>query len=558
MYIMNSTIVAAPGKVLIAGGYLVLDKNYSGLVISVDSFVYSAIQTSCLNNSNSYNDSLTNQPNISYDSNSFNIKVKSFQFTDGFWEYKVIKSITADGGITVDVKQVCPVDSNKNKFIQTVLETSFLIICHKDPESIISMCNSSSTLLIVIGTDNDFNSQRSYFNNTTPKPSSENINDPYNSEPITLDKLMSLPKFNTTNTTLSKVNKTGLGSSAALVSSLTASILLHFGIVSKSSFCSTSQLSNHSSINSHANIDLQLVHNAAQFSHCLAQGKIGSGFDVSCAIFGSHVYNRFSPSSIDAAMSKADIKTINHVVDPNNLAFDSIIKKTSLPHGLHLVLADIDSGSNTPSMVSKVLSWKKSNPSLSFEVWESISEKNNLLCSYFDKLNSLFSLDPIQYNSALDNCSNLPGIKWDSLISNGQLGISVYYQTISVLSSIFEKSREVRSLMKKMGELSGVPIEPDQQTYLINECLLNPGVAMAGVPGAGGFDAIYCIVIGDRNRHLLFSSAVFTRNSSSSSGNSINVSPLTCKQGPANNDGCVLVDENNTRTEILKFHLSQL
>ncbi|OMJ07619.1 putative phosphomevalonate kinase, partial [Smittium culicis] len=100
----QTTIVAAPGKVLIAGGYLVLDKNYSGLVISVDSFVYSAIQTSCDNSSNSYNDSLNNRPNISYDSSSFNIKVKSFQFTDGFWEFKATKSITVDGRITVDVK----------------------------------------------------------------------------------------------------------------------------------------------------------------------------------------------------------------------------------------------------------------------------------------------------------------------------------------------------------------------------------------------------------------------------------------------------------------------
>ncbi|OMJ11816.1 putative phosphomevalonate kinase [Smittium culicis] len=422
------------------------------------------------------------------------------------------------------------------------------------------MCNSSSTLLIVIGTDNDFNSQRSCFNNSNPKPNKESIekiDDAYNSEPITLDKLMSLPKFNTTNTALSKVNKTGLGSSAALVSSLTASILLHFGIVSKSSFCSTSQLKNHSSINNPVNFDLQLVHNAAQFSHCLAQGKIGSGFDVSCAIFGSHVYNRFSPSSIDSAMSMADINNVNHVVDPHNLVFDSIVKKTSLPHGLHLVLADIDSGSNTPSMVSKVLAWKKSNPAQSLEVWETISEKNNLLCSYFDKLNSLFSQDPIQYSSALDKCSSLPGIKWRSLTSNDQLSDPVYCQTISALTSIFERSSEVRSLMKKMGELSGVPIEPDQQTYLINECLLNPGVAMAGVPGAGGFDAIYCLVIGDRNRNMLFSSAVFTRNSSSGDGISINVSPLTCKQGPANNDGCVLVDDNNSRTEILQFHLSQ-
>jgi phosphomevalonate kinase len=30
----------------------------------------------------------------------------------------------------------------------------------------------------------------------------------------------------------------------------------------------------------------------------LAQGKVGSGFDVSAAVFGSQVYNRFDPRVI--------------------------------------------------------------------------------------------------------------------------------------------------------------------------------------------------------------------------------------------------------------------
>jgi phosphomevalonate kinase len=64
-----------------------------------------------------------------------------------------------------------------------------------------------------------------------------------------------------------------------------------------------------------------LLHNVAQTAHCAAQGKIGSGFDVSCAVgwqptleaslmlistclqvFGSQVYTRFSPSVISDAL----------------------------------------------------------------------------------------------------------------------------------------------------------------------------------------------------------------------------------------------------------------
>ena len=62
-----------------------------------------------------------------------------------------------------------------------------------------------------------------------------------------------------------------------------------------------------------------------------------------------------------------------------------------------------------------------------------------------------------------------------------------------------------------MGDLSGVPIEPDQQTKLIDACIERFGVIGGGVPGgrcgpftlkvklnielAGGFDAIWVLVV---------------------------------------------------------------
>lgn len=41
--------------------------------------------------------------------------------------------------------------------------------------------------------------------------------------------------------------------------------------------------------------DFRLVHNLTQYAHCFSQGKIGSGFDVSAAVYGSQIYQRFSP-----------------------------------------------------------------------------------------------------------------------------------------------------------------------------------------------------------------------------------------------------------------------
>jgi phosphomevalonate kinase len=48
-----------------------------------------------------------------------------------------------------------------------------------------------------------------------------------------------------------------------------------------------------------------------------------------------------------------------------------------------------------------------------------------------------------------------------------------------------------------MGKESSVPIEPDTQSSLLEACKVVDGVLIAGVPGAGGYDAIFCIIADD-------------------------------------------------------------
>lgn len=48
--------------------------------------------------------------------------------------------------------------------------------------------------------------------------------------------------------------------------------------------------------------------------------------------------------------------------------------------------------------------------------------------------------------------------------------------------------------MREMGTLAGVPIEPSEQTSLLNTCISQPGVIAGGVPGAGGYDAVWLLV----------------------------------------------------------------
>lgn len=48
--------------------------------------------------------------------------------------------------------------------------------------------------------------------------------------------------------------------------------------------------------------------------------------------------------------------------------------------------------------------------------------------------------------------------------------------------------------MREMGTLAGVPIEPEEQTKLLDACVSQAGVIGGGVPGAGGYDAIWLLV----------------------------------------------------------------
>ena len=57
--------------------------------------------------------------------------------------------------------------------------------------------------------------------------------------------------------------------------------------------------------------NLNLAHNLSQISHSFAQGKIGSGFDVSAAIHGSHMYQRFSKSVIEPIMESLSLDIEN-------------------------------------------------------------------------------------------------------------------------------------------------------------------------------------------------------------------------------------------------------
>jgi phosphomevalonate kinase len=135
-----------------------------------------------------------------------------------------------------------------------------------------------------------------------------------------------------------------MGSSAALTTSLVAALLQFFGIIN---LADSAQLSKQKEMN------LSLVHNLSQLIHSVAQGKIGSGFDVAAAVYGSQVYRRFSESKIafDQIMNHDPHGELLAATVENRSQWDQNILPFQLPEGLDIVMGDVCGGSSSSSMV---------------------------------------------------------------------------------------------------------------------------------------------------------------------------------------------------------------
>ncbi|KAJ2747539.1 phosphomevalonate kinase [Coemansia sp. BCRC 34301] len=463
------TLASAPGKVLVAGGYLVLERDFSGLVVGTDACLYAAVQTQVLD-----------FPGVhSLDEDDVPILVVSPQFTSAWWRYFYSTKHTS-------LTQLDSADGSTNGFVQVVLKATLGLTNAYAPGKVQDLAASDTTerggrrgLKIVLSADNDFYSQRKTLAKLGVGLSSQS--------------LRSLPRMCETGTTLASVHKTGLGSSAAMVSSLVAAILVHFGIVSHS------DLQPEQGSEPGPALSRKLIHNIAQYAHCLAQGKVGSGFDVSAAVYGSHVYRRFSPAVLETAMaecsSAADIK---QATSPDNAGWNSDVTPVVIPPRLVLRLADVDAGSNTPSMVKNVLLWQKSHPDVARDLWTKLDAANSRIRHIWSQLNDVFVADSAGYDAAIDWCAVRKSSEWEH--SPGELSQS---HTRKLLAGLAEATLNVRALQRQLGESAQVPIEPPKQTRLLDACMDVPGVCMAAVPGAGGYDAIFCVTLSQAASHAV-------------------------------------------------------
>ncbi|KAB2577432.1 putative phosphomevalonate kinase [Lasiodiplodia theobromae] len=396
-----ATAVSAPGKVLLAGGYLVLDRDFNGLVFGLSARIHVLVRP------------LSTGSGVSLSE----IIVQSPQFVGASWEYGYRLAESA-GGIEVTQLQARATEAlHRNPFVETALSYALTYISAITPQRI---APASITILA----DNDY----------------------YSAGPA--DVQPPGERFKSFNVPLWEAHKTGLGSSAALVTAFTGAVLSHY--LPENVF-------------SLATDEGKLrLHNLAQAAHCAAQGKVGSGFDVASAVFGSCLYRRFSPSLLSAHGEPGEAgfaDALRALVDDSEPSrkWDTVITKSAVkvPEGIRLVMCDVDCGSQTPSMVKKVLAWRAEKADEANALWAQLQRSNEALAAELVALAESKSRD---------------------------------YEKL--------KSRiaDIRRLVRDMSQQSGVPIEPAEQTALLDACSQVPGVIGGVVPGAGGYDAVSLLI----------------------------------------------------------------
>lgn len=444
----GSTLISCPGKVLLVGGYLVLDPHQQGLVITTQARFYCwVIPTSNLSQLNLNFNPLTSQPK-------FNIRVHATQFMNPPWYYH----FDDQDQVEFNLKESSNFNANHtNKFVWSALDTAYRYLrlnFKDDPKGLKALLEPVELLLFA---DNDFYSQRRQLSQRGLQLSCEGLSQ--------------LPKFVRMGGRLEDAHKTGLGSSACLVTSVVGALLRHF-------------LPQPNPLGT-----LEAIHRLSQYAHCRAQGKVGSGFDVAAAVYGSHLYQRFTPSLLSELFVQDGFgfdngKFLQRMrVD----AWDHTVTPVRLPPFFHMVLGEVNAGSTTPTLVSQVLKFRAAEPDKAQKLWHTLSGANSKVIASFTSLSQFYASDAASYRDALD--------LWASTklnqASQPPEPPNAVYRTLADLATSFQLVRQgFREL-----SAAAAPIEPPEQTALLDALQAIPGVVMAGVPGAGGYDAVFVVYV---------------------------------------------------------------
>ena len=329
----NSIIIKSPGKSLLSGGYLILDKSKRGLVINIDAYI------SC----ESYY--LIKGKSNENEKNSLLFNIYSEYLNQNF-NYIVSMDFNNDNELKIFEK-----NDKDNKWIKNCIISSLLIYLSKN-NNFNDLFNLNNKIEINITIKSDYR-----FYSYSPDNISQKI-------------------------------KTGLGSSSAFINSLTSNLILTYDkILNKKIYPKNIVIKNLVDNNIKA-----IILGSCLLSNNLSQNKIGSCFDIISSLFGSQIFiqtqqNIFLNSPF--YLNEENKSKINNFIEylkseyiPNILFLNENNKY--LKNKIYFVSIEI--GSDTRIFVKKVLEYannKKKDKLFDDDLFSQLNALNEKIIKLF-------------------------------------------------------------------------------------------------------------------------------------------------------------------------------
>ena len=393
----------SPGKTLLSGGYLILNKSKRGLVINTDTYISceSSIEFKAKESEDNY---------LIYNITS--------EYLNETFNYKIY--INEDQNSNLKELKIIEKNNKNNKWIQNcIISSIFFYLSQFENESSNLLFKKNRQIEINIKIKSDY-------------------------------RFYSYSKDNN-----SKSIKTGLGSSSALITSLTTNMILIYDYIYKNE-----KIKENISIKDIDDKYIQaIILGSCLLSNNLSQNKIGSCFDIISCLFGSQVFiqsqkNIFinSPYYFNSENKKQISDMIiylkeNYIPKILFLSNDNHFLKNNFS------FISIEMGSDTRIFVKKVLEYANNKKKDQLYDDELFTELNNIN----EQIINLFIKD----------------------INNNEL--------------LKELCKKYRSVLRRISKESNVDIEPEILTPLLDKLINNQKIIYSICPGAGGYDSIVLI-----------------------------------------------------------------
>ncbi|MBD3208674.1 MAG: phosphomevalonate kinase [Candidatus Nealsonbacteria bacterium] len=198
-----------------------------------------------------------------------------------------------------------------------------------------------------------------------------------------------------------------------------------------------------------ANRDRERVYKLSAVAHYLAQGKVGSGFDVAASTFGGIlVYKRFDPDWLKEQIGQG--QSLREILKMKWPGF--YYRTLQVPEDTSLLIGWTGESSSTAGMVKQMYQWKEKNKKEYDRIMEGINKLVLQLISSLEKKEKPKIIRFLQKNE-------------DYLRELGRKsGVNIETDSLAKLSSIANEKGAAGKLSGAGGGDCGIAIAFDEQT----------------------------------------------------------------------------------------------